>query len=37
MKAIIEKIKLEKEPRILIVPDIHGNLDLFKKLLKKAN
>ena len=36
MKAIIEKIKLEKEPRILIVSDIHGNLDLFKKLLTKA-
>ena len=37
MKSIIEKIKLEKEPRILIVSDIHGNLDLFKKLLKKSN
>lgn len=37
MEAIINKIKLEKEPRILIVSDIHGNLDLFKKLLKKAN
>ena len=36
MEAIIKKIELEKEPRILIVSDIHGNLNLFKKLLTKA-
>ena len=37
MSIIKETLKLEKEPRILIVSDIHGNLDLFEKLLKKAN
>ena len=29
-------LKLEKDYRILVVSDIHGNLDLFKKLLTKA-
>jgi predicted phosphodiesterase len=36
MKLKKEIIKLEEEYRILVISDIHGNLDLFKSLLKKA-
>ena len=37
MKVKKEIIKLDEESRVLVISDIHGNLDLFKSLLKKAS
>ena len=36
MKIVKENISLEKDFRVLVVSDIHGNLDLFERLLQKS-
>ncbi|WP_042143280.1 metallophosphoesterase [Paucisalibacillus sp. EB02] len=33
----IQKLKLDKSKRIIVTSDIHGNLNLFKRLLEKVN
>lgn len=35
MKAMVKKISVEKNRRIIAISDIHGNLCAFKKILKK--
>lgn len=35
MKAVVKRISIEKNKRIIAISDIHGNLSLFKRLLKK--
>ena len=37
MKAKVSRIKLDQNKRILIVSDIHGGLDVFKRLLQRVN
>ncbi len=37
MKARVKKVTIYKSRRIIAISDIHGNLGLFKKLLKKVN
>lgn len=35
MKAKVRKISIPKDKRAIVISDVHGNLKLFKKLLKK--
>lgn len=37
MKAKVRRISIPKDKRAIVISDIHGNLKLFKKLLKKVN
>lgn len=37
MNVVVNKITIDKNKRIIAISDIHGNLDLFKKLLKKVS
>lgn len=36
MKAIVKQITIDKLKRIIIISDIHGNLNLFKRLLSEV-
>lgn len=35
MKAIVKRILVEKDKRVIAISDIHGNLNAFKRLLEK--
>lgn len=37
MRAVVKRILLQNNKRIIAISDIHGNLNLFKKLLQKVN
>lgn len=37
MNVIVNKINIDKSKRIIAISDIHGNLNLFKKLLRKIS
>lgn len=37
MKAVVKRISVEKNKRIIAISDIHGNLKLLKELLEKIN
>jgi len=37
MKAVVKKVSVEKNKRIIAISDIHGNLNLFKRLLDKIH
>lgn len=37
MKAVVKRISLEKDRRIIAISDIHGNLNFFLELLEKIN
>ena len=37
MKAVVKKVSVDKNKRIIAISDIHGNLNLFKKLLDKVH
>lgn len=37
MKAVVKKISIPKNKRIIAISDIHGNLNLFQKLLEKVS
>lgn len=36
MKAVVKTIEPKKGQRVIVISDIHGNLDVFQKLLKKV-
>ncbi|MEG2290387.1 MAG: GNAT family N-acetyltransferase [Clostridium sp.] len=37
MNAVVKKVMVDKNKRIIAISDIHGNLNLFKKLLLKVS
>lgn len=37
MKAVVKRILIKKNKRIIAISDIHGNVNLFRKLLEKVN
>ncbi len=37
MKAVVKKVIIDKNKRVIVISDIHGNLKFFKRLLEKVN
>ncbi|OOM67470.1 metallophosphoesterase [Clostridium sp. BL-8] len=35
MKAVVKRILVEKDKRVIAISDIHGNLSAFKRVLEK--